>query len=76
MDHETIASHYARDIESVAEMASSRENVELLPLNYADVLDQPLAQAQKIAAFLNRGIPAEVMASVVDPQLYRSKAGQ
>ena len=43
-------------------------------INYRDVLDDPLAQAHKINAFLGGELDPQKMAAVVDPELYRNRA--
>lgn len=49
-------------------------NVHALEVGYRDVLDDPEAQARRIAEFLGGERDLEAMASVVDPSLYRNRA--
>ena len=46
---------------------------ESLDVSHRAVLDDPLTEAQRIAAFLGRPLDVEKMAAVVDPQLYRNR---
>jgi hypothetical protein len=49
-------------------------NFEWIELQYAEVLADPEGQARRLAAFLDRGLDVEKMATVVDPDLYRNRA--
>ncbi len=49
-------------------------------LGYEDIVRQPLAQAERLACFLNsrfgkRGSPIQAMADVVEPELWRNNCG-
>jgi hypothetical protein len=50
------------------------KHLEALEVNYRAVVQDPLAEAQRISAFLGRELDLESMASVVDPELYRNRA--
>jgi hypothetical protein len=52
-----------------------RPQFEVLELNYAETLAGARAQAVRMAKFLGRRLDVEKMASVVDAQLYRNRAG-
>jgi len=51
-------------------------HLEALEVNYGTVVQDPLAEAQRISEFLGRDLDLESMASVVDPELYRNRAKQ
>ena len=53
--------------------ALDQENIELLDLNYTDIIDNPSREVDKIINFLNASLKREKMIAVVDPSLYRSK---
>ena len=52
---------------------AGREDVEVLYVQYREVVDQPAEQARAIAAFLDCGLDAERMAAVCDGRLYRQR---
>jgi len=45
----------------------------VLHINYADVIKDPLTQAQAVCAFLDEELDLEKMATAVDATLYRTK---
>lgn len=48
---------------------------EWIEVHYSEVLKDPAAQAAKIGEFLGMDLDARAMAAVVDPSLYRNRAG-
>lgn len=50
-------------------------HLEALEVNYREVIEHPLEEARRISQFLGRELDVESMASVVDPELYRNRAG-
>ena len=50
-----------------------RPHFESLELNYEDVIDDPLAEAERIRLFLGRPLDVTEMARMVDAQLYRNR---
>jgi hypothetical protein len=48
--------------------------LEMLNINYKDVLEDPGTQAKRIVEFTGLGLDAAKMAAVVDAQLYRNRA--
>jgi predicted AlkP superfamily phosphohydrolase/phosphomutase/tetratricopeptide (TPR) repeat protein len=53
---------------------SNRANVELLTVNYRQLIEEPRESAETIAVFLGGELNVEAMAAAVDPSLYRSRA--
>jgi hypothetical protein len=51
-----------------------RPHFEVLELHYAETLQRPRAQAERMARFLGGGLDVDKMAAVVDAQLYRNRA--
>jgi hypothetical protein len=49
-------------------------NVELLTLNYQQIVANPLEQSAAIAAFLDNRPDIAAMAAAVDPALYRTRS--
>ena len=52
---------------------AENDNFEVLYVRYDHVLEEPLGNAECMRDFLEIDLNVEAMASVVDPQLYRSK---
>ena len=50
-------------------------HLEALEVNYRAVIQDPLQEAQRICEFLGQELDLESMALVVDPELYRNRAG-
>lgn len=48
--------------------AASQPQVDLLTLNYDDILNKPKESAEKIAAFINRGLDSERMSEIIENQ--------
>ena len=51
-----------------------RPHFEVLELQYAETLQSPRPQAERIARFLGASLDVDKMAAVVDAQLYRNRA--
>jgi hypothetical protein len=47
--------------------------VEILKVDYASVIENPLDEAEKIASFLGKELDLDAMKSTVEPTLYRNK---
>ncbi len=62
-----------RVIESVKKWDSEHDNVEMIFVNYKNIIEAPIEQAKKIKAFLQIDLDFLKMASVVDANLYREK---
>lgn len=70
----SLAAVYARHLELCNRWAAEREQVEVLPLGYADVIAEPALAAKRIAEFLpGFGLDVATMAAMVDPALYRQR---
>lgn len=61
--------HLAR----VERLLEASPHFEYLDLHYADVVQDPRAQARRIGDFLGRPLDAEAMAAAVDRNLYRNR---
>ena len=54
--------------------AKTQRNIEILYLNYSDVVQDPASSARQIAEFLGNGLDAGAMAQAVERRLYRNRA--
>jgi len=61
-------------LQRVEQLFGMRSNFEVLQVAHRDVIENPLDQARIINRFLGGRLDVEKMASVVDPELYRTKA--
>jgi len=64
---------YKKTLKQNKEWASTAQNVEIMYVEYADVIQSPFEFALKINDFLDFKLLPELMATAVDPKLYREK---
>jgi tetratricopeptide (TPR) repeat protein len=65
---------FAAQAGRIRRFLARQPNVELLTVNYREILANPRATAAAIAEFLGGNCDVERMATAVDPALYRSRA--
>lgn len=65
-----------RVIESVKKWDAEHDNIEILYVNYKDIIESPIEQVRKIKAFLQYDLDERKMATAVDPALYKEKASK
>ena len=63
-----------RVIENVKKWDAKHDNVEMMYINYKDIIETPFEQTKKITAFLQCDLEEQKMAATVDPTLYKEKA--
>jgi predicted AlkP superfamily phosphohydrolase/phosphomutase/tetratricopeptide (TPR) repeat protein len=68
-----IAGVYEKEIQRVIEWAEKEPNVDLISVNYADVLADPMVELNKIKTFLNNHFDDNEACKAIDPSLYRMK---
>ncbi|HET8798720.1 MAG TPA: sulfotransferase [Thermoanaerobaculia bacterium] len=71
---ERLAAMCTRELELLDQWLARRTDLRVLDVHYADVIDDPHAQAVRIAAFLRRNLDVCAMARAVDATLYRQRA--
>ncbi len=69
-----LKNEYSSHLEEIENWMEQQENIDLLPVQYRDVLENPLAVAEGIHDFLGTSLDIQKMASVVDSSLYRQRA--
>ncbi len=69
----SLASSYRRTLEKARGWAKGRHNVDILYVNYSDVIEAPRKEAGRVADFLGGDIHMENMIDAVDNKLYRTK---
>lgn len=68
-----LAKTYKDQVEKTHTWIDSQPNVDMLLVNYSDVINNPIEKAKEISGFLDQELNIEEMAKVVDPELYRNK---
>ncbi len=63
-----------RHLDQIDAWLKSQANVEVLYLNYADLVQEPVIGCRSLARFLAVGSNVEQMAKVVDPRYYRQRS--
>jgi hypothetical protein len=74
MPPERLMDIYAAQMRTVREWLAQRPNFAVLEVDYASIVAEPLAEAQRMADFLNLPLDVTAMAQAVDPALYRNRA--
>jgi hypothetical protein len=73
-EDEELLSMYESHLEKVQFQLRFRPWFEALYVNYADVVEDPATQADKIADFVGGKLDVRKMAAAVDGSLYRNRA--
>ncbi len=68
-----LKNEYNSHLEEIETWLEQQENIEVLPVQYKDVLENPLATAEGIYDFLGVELDINKMAAIVDPSLYRQR---
>ncbi len=70
---EQMQALFSAELNKCEKWLAEQFNFKVLYINYRDMINDGLAQAQKINGFLGGGLDVEAMASVVDSSLYRNR---
>ena len=73
-DPEELKENFVRHLRVVKLWLKRQPNVELLEVDYSDVLKNPQALAERIRNFVGADLDVTKMAAAVDPSLYRNRA--
>ena len=76
IEDERVTDLYRKHIIHSKVMMRERRNFELLEVQYRDALDDPVAFADRVRAFLGGRVDSERMVSAVDSSLYRNRASR
>jgi len=60
-------------LEKARNWAKGKHNVDILYVNYSDVIEDPRKETSRVAEFLGGDLDMEGMISAVDKKLYRTK---
>ena len=72
-DLDIVVKVFERDLIKAKEWANTKPNVDIILINFKDIINNPLEEIQKINSFLELELASHKMVEVVDPDLYRSK---
>lgn len=70
---EQMESLFTAELGKCEKWLAERPNLKVLYINHRDMINDGLAQAQKINDFLDGGLDIDAMVAVVDPTLYRNR---
>jgi LPS sulfotransferase NodH len=68
-----MANMYRRHLSSVEAWLAAQEHIDTLYINYAQLLDDPTAQIQRLHTFLGLPLDVQAMQVVPDKRLYRNR---
>ena len=70
---EMLRQSYQEHIKKISTWLKDQDWLQTLYVSYNEILRQPDIEFQKIAVFLDQLVDPQLMAQVVDPELYREK---
>lgn len=70
---ERMAESFGRHLKDVEEWLARRENVEVVYVDYNEMLENPDPHVRRVNDFLGGGLDTGAMASVIDKSLYRQR---
>jgi hypothetical protein len=73
---ERMAEIFRKQIDNVKQWLEAQANVDVLYVDYSDVLQHPDQEAMRIRQFVQRDLDVDLMAEIVDPSLYRNKMAE
>jgi hypothetical protein len=73
VEDEKMKKIYQEHLKQVNAWIVKQPNIEVLYVNYNTMLDNPLESLQKVNEFLGGNMDVNVMAGVVDKELYRER---
>ncbi len=69
-----LAQVYARDLQKVLNLINKYPDIDVLYINYHDVVNKPIAAVERINRFLGGGLNEQAMAVAIKPELWNQKA--
>jgi hypothetical protein len=70
---EDMAENFRKHLLKVKDWLERQPNIDVIYVNYSDIVKKPLENANAVSHFLNGGLDSEKMAGVIDKSLYRQK---
>jgi hypothetical protein len=75
VDDAELARLFEKHLAQVYAWMDRQPNLTYLDVDYNVMLSDPVPALQRVTTFLAQPLPVDAMASVVDPDLYRQRAG-
>jgi len=73
IDPDQMARLLGTQLEKFYDWAPRQQHMEILYVDYRDIVSDPASQVQRVDAFLGRGLDVDAMTRVCDPSLYRQR---
>ena len=70
---ERMSELFSKHVAQLEAWLDEQPNIDVLYIDYGQVLEEPVELAQRVNRFLGSGLAEERMAAVVDPRLYRQR---
>ncbi|MHA1803996.1 MAG: sulfotransferase [Promethearchaeota archaeon] len=64
---------FNKELNNVELWMDENENIEVLKVNYSDMIQDPIPQIKRIMEFLNLPLDVDKMLKAIDPTLYRNR---
>ena len=65
---------FQKQLDRVDEWIESQPNIDVINVNYKDVIENPTAELESLVSFLDREIDLNLLKSAIDKKLYRNKS--
>jgi hypothetical protein len=73
-DDDTMTILFEKHLQEITAFLAARPDIDVLYVNYNEILASPLKAVQEVDAFMNRSLNVDAMVQVVDRRLHRQKS--
>ena len=73
---EAIKPSFIAHLDRLRDWLGQQQNIQVLYVNYKDLIEHPQEEAERISSFLAGAADAQAMAQAVDPSLYRNRKAE
>ena len=73
VDDDELAALFRKHMDQVTTWIAEQPNIDIIYVNYNEVVADPRSHAQMVNQFLGDALDADAMARVIDPNLYRQR---
>lgn len=74
VDDSQMEAYFTRHLQKVGAWLSGRQDIDVLYVDYNDIINDPLGMAVRVSEFLGGGLDVDAMGGAVDSSLYRNRA--
>jgi len=64
---------FTKQLDRVSSWIESKSNIDIININYSDMIDSPESEIESLASFLDKDFDLQKIKSVVDKKLYRNR---